>query len=196
MADTPLEIRLKELNAKQQKIDRAWEKTGNSQLLDYFVEIIPLTVNAERCSIFVLDTSTDNVWLKCGTGLDERQVSVPKNESMVGQVISSGQVQVEENMENRVGSHEYVDMQTGFISRSAICVPIKGISVDKTIGAVQVLNKRDLKSFNDQDIDVLKKLAFQIGSNIESILLKQQWVNISVEMSNMVGVLKAKLGEA
>lgn len=191
----PLETRLKELNAKQQKIDQAWKKTGNSQLLDYFVEIIPLTVNAERCSIFVLDASSDNVWLRCGTGLGERQVSVPKGESMVGQVISSGQVQVEDDMENRVGSNEYVDMQTGYISRSAICVPIRGISIDKTIGAVQVLNKKDLKSFNDQDIDVLEKLAFQIGSNIEGILLKQQWVNISVEMNKMINVMKTKLGE-
>ena len=194
MAATPLDTRLKELNAKQQKIDQAWKQSGNSQLLDYFVEIIPLTVNAERCSIFVLDASTNSVWLKCGTGLAERQVSVPKNESMVEQVIASGHFQIEDNMENRVGSHEFVDMKTGFISRSALCVPIKGICVDKVIGAVQVLNKKDLKSFNDQDIDILQKLAFQIGSSIETAFLKKQWVNISVEMNKTINELKAKLG--
>ena len=115
--------RLTELKSKQNLIDKAWAKAGDRKLLEFFVEIITKALHVERCSIFILDPVEDNVWLHCGTGVREKQISVPKWNSMVGNVISNGKYHIEYDMEDTVGAHDTVDIKTGFITRDSLCVP-------------------------------------------------------------------------
>ncbi|MCK5639942.1 MAG: hypothetical protein KAJ19_04065, partial [Gammaproteobacteria bacterium] len=58
--------KLKELKEKQQLVEQAWEKIGNKGLIDFFIEIIPTMLNAQRASIFVLDPEKEKVWLHTG----------------------------------------------------------------------------------------------------------------------------------
>jgi len=193
MAPNTLTQRLDELRSKQKKIDDVWKKTGNKPLLEFFVELIPRALNCERCSIFILDPEDDNVWLQCGTGLKEQQVRVPRAESLVGQVISTGQFQIDGDMENRVGAHEWVDMQTGFITRNVLCVPVSGLSQGKITGAIQVLNKRSFGKFTDDDHKTLEKLAAHIQMNIEHIYLRQQLAKLLEDTSKAVALLESRL---
>ena len=193
MAPNTLTQRLDELRSKQKKIDDVWKKTGNKPLLEFFVELIPRALNCERCSIFILDPVNDNVWLQCGTGLKEQQVRVPRAESLVGQVISTGQFQIDGDMENRVGAHEWVDMQTGFITRNVLCVPVSGLSQGKITGAIQVLNKRSFGKFTDDDHKTLEKLAAHIQMNIEHIYLRQQLAKLLEDTSKAVALLESRL---
>ena len=188
-----LEQRLSELKAKQAKLDEAWKKTGNKQLLEFFVEIIPRTLDAERCSIFVLDPDANNIWVMCGTGLKERQVSVPRENSLVGNVISSGKPRIEADMDQQVGAHAWIDNQTGFVTRSAACVPVRGVSQEHTTGAIEVLNKKRFNTFTDEDRQLLEKLAFQIQSNLESIFLQQQMLKLLAEMTKAITAMEKQL---
>ena len=187
--------RLEALKSKQKKIDSAWRNTGDKPLLEFFVEIIPKTLNCERCSIFVLDPQSDNIWVQCGTGLKEHQVAVPRGESLVGQVISSGQTQLESDMENRVGSHEWVDMQTGYMTRSALCVPVRGAASGQVNGAIQVLNKRGMKSFAGEDQKILERLAFHIQMNIENIYLHQQLAKLLGDTRKTIAALEKRIAQ-
>lgn len=193
MTTPTLAQRLDELRAKQKKIDDAWKKTGNKPLLEFFVELIPRALNCERCSIFVLDPEADNVWVQCGTGLKEHQVSVPRADSLVGQVISTGQFQNDSEMENRVGPHEWVDMQTGFVTRNVLCVPVRGVTQEIVTGAIQVLNKKSFGKFTDDDRKILEKLAAHIQMNIEHIYLRQQLAKLLEETSKAVLLLESRL---
>jgi GAF domain-containing protein len=187
--------RLEDLKAKQKKIDAAWRNTGDKPLLDFFVEIIPKTLNCERCSIFVLDPQSDNIWVQSGTGLKEHQVAVPRDESLVGQVISSGEAQLESDMENRVGSHEWVDMQTGYMTQSALCVPVRGAAAGQVNGAIQVLNKRGMKTFSDEDQKILERLAFHIQMNIENIYLHQQLAKLLNDTRKTISALEKRIAQ-
>ena len=91
MAEPSLEDKLRALEHKQKLINDAWAKTGNKELLSFFVELMPKALQCERCSIFILDPKEDNVWVQVGTGLLEKQINVPQAGSLVGEVISSGQ---------------------------------------------------------------------------------------------------------
>jgi GAF domain-containing protein len=195
MSTSSLIQRLEDLKAKQKKIDAAWRKTGDKPLLDFFVEIIPKTLNCERCSIFVLDPESDNIWVQSGTGLKERQVAVPRGESLVGQVISSGEAQFEADMENRAGSHEWVDMQTGYMTRSALCVPVRGAAPGQVNGAIQVLNKRGMKSFSEEDQKLLERLAFHIQMNIENIYLHQQLAKLLGDTRKTIAALEKRIAQ-
>lgn len=188
--------KLAELKKKQKMIDAAWLKTGNRKLMHFFVELIPKALNVERCSIFILDPKEEDVWLQCGTGLKERQIKVPQWSSMVGRVISTGELAVEEDMENVVGAHDTVDVKTGFVSRDSLCVPVKGVSFDKVTGAIQVLNKRGGRGYTDEDQEILEKMAFHLQMHIESIYMRQEMGKISSIMGKQILLLEQKLYQA
>lgn len=185
--------KLEQLRKKQQLMEKAWREAGNRQLLQFFVDIMPKALDAERCSIFILDPVDEKAWLQCGTGLSEKQLQVPTKNSIVGQVMSSGQYLIEDDLEDQVGAHDIVAVKTGFVTRNAICVPVNGVTTKKVVGAIQVLNKSH-GNFDDADRDILERLAFQLEMNIENIFLRQELAKISVEMGQKIKKLEAKLG--
>jgi GAF domain-containing protein len=188
-----MEKKLQQLRAKQQLMEKAWKEAGNRQLLKFFVDIMPKALDAERCSIFILDPVDEKAWLQCGTGLTEKQLQVPTKNSIVGRVIESGAVVVEDELEDQVGAHDMVAVKTGFVTRSALCVPVHGVTTKKVVGAIQVLNKRH-GSFTDEDREILERLAFHLEMNIENIFLRQELAKISVEMDKKIKLLEHKLG--
>ena len=193
MDKSSLESKLDRIRAKQEKLDRAWKKTGNKELLQFFIDIMPKVLDVERCSIFILDPEENTVWLQCGTGLSEKQVSVPTKGSVVGRVISSGELWLDMDMETSVGEHDVVSMKTGFIARNTLCVPVFGVSSGNVTGAIQVLNKRNQQEYTDQDKEILKRLAYQLQMNIESIFLRQELAKISEEMKRKINKLEKLL---
>lgn len=190
-----LEKKLEQLRRKQQLMEKAWREAGNRKLLQFFVDIMPRTLGAERCSIFILDPVDEKAWLQCGTGLTEKQLQVPTQNSIVGQVLETGKYVQEDDLEDQVGAHDVVAAKTGFITRNALCVPVNGVTSKKVVGAIQVLNKLR-GDFNDEDREILERLAFHLEMNIENIYLRQELAKISVEMDQKIKKLEAKLGLA
>ena len=186
------EQKLDQLRKKQQLMEKAWKEVGNKQLLQFFVDIMPKALNAERCSIFILDPVNDKVWLQCGTGLTEKQLQVPTANSMVGQVIESGKFIVEHELEDQAGAHDVVAVKTGYVTRSALCVPVMGVTSKKVVGAIQMLNKVR-GEFSDDDRNILERLAFHLQMNIENIFLRQELSTMAVEMDKKIKKLEAKL---
>ncbi|NOY70847.1 MAG: GAF domain-containing protein [Gammaproteobacteria bacterium] len=194
MKKNALYIKLEELRKKQEQIEAASKKrSGNTELLQFLVEIMPKALNAERCSIFIHDPVQQDVWLQCGTGLGEKEVSVPESGSLVGRVISSGNVIIENDMQSVVGTHDIIAMQTGFICRNSMCVPVRGVTTQRVTGAIQLLNKSHGKKFNNQDQQYLEKLAFLLQMNIENIFLRQELSRLSNQLKNKIEKLEQQL---
>ncbi len=187
-----LEKKLAQLKAKQQLMEKAWKEAGNRQLIQFFVDIMPRTLDAERCSIFILDPVDEKAWLQCGTGLSEKQLQVPTRNSIVGRVISSGEWVMEHDLQEQVGVHDVVAVKTGFVTRSALCVPVHGVTTKKVVGAIQMLNKNNGR-FDDGDREILERLAFHLEMNIENIYLRQELAKISQEMGKKIQFLEKKL---
>jgi transcriptional regulator with GAF, ATPase, and Fis domain len=194
MTEQSLEAKLRTLEHKHKLINDAWQKTGNRELLAFFVELMPKALDCERCSIFILDPVDNNIWVQCGTGLLEKQVSVSQSGSMVGEVISTGEPRLVEDMQGQVGTHDIVAAQTGFVARNALCVPIHGVSTKRVTGAIQVLNKQQGKRFTQHDHALLDKLAYHLQMNIENIFLRQEMSKLSVALGKKIQELKARLG--
>ncbi|MBL1259782.1 MAG: GAF domain-containing protein [Thiotrichaceae bacterium] len=186
--------KLHELKEKQQRIEAAWRKTGNREFLEFMVELLPKALDAERCSIFINNPDDNNVWIQCGTGLQEKQISVPKDSSVVGKVIASGKIIMENNLANQIGAHDTIAFKTGFTAKSTICVPVLGAKTRQIAGAIQVLNKLNAESaFTQDDIAIVKKLAHHIQVNIENIYQRQEMANIAEEIGKKVSLIEAKL---
>ena len=185
--------RLNDIKQKQHQVLKTWQNTGNWQLLKFFIDTIPRTLDVERCSIFVLDPVEGSVWLKCGTGLEEQSIKVPTANSVVGEVISSGKVRVVDDLENRVGMHDIVGVEVGYFPKDTMCVPIFAQTDKKVIGAIQVLNKTasfEERKYTQLDREILERLAVLLAISVENIFMKQELFKISQEMAEEISLLE------
>lgn len=196
MEPAALQARLADLKAKHETVEKAWRKRdGNMELLQFFVAIMPKALDAERCSIFILDPQSEKVWVQCGTGLAEKTVEVPTSGSLVGRTVSTGKPIIEHDMENHVGPHDHIAVRTGFVTRNALCVPVHGLSTKRVTGAIQILNKRGSMKFGPADITTVEKLAFLLQMNIENIYLRQELSRLLAEMEKQMHILEAQLAQ-
>jgi signal transduction protein with GAF and PtsI domain len=200
-ADIPqsdLHQKLEILRDKQKKVDAKWKQAGDRNLLAGFVELVPMALNVARCSIFILDPKSSNVWLQCGTGLKENAIRVSVEGSIVGETISSGRPMIADDLVDRMGVHYEVSLRTGFEPRDTLCVPIINMTSKKVIGAIQVLNKlnppRGQDPYTAKDIELLQKLAYNIQATIDNIYLRQEFSKISKAMMQQIQLLEGKLG--
>lgn len=192
-----LHQKLNELRKKQKIIDAKWKLAGDRQMLSCFTELVPMALNVERCSIFIADPKSDNVWLQCGTGVKERSIKVTTEASIVGETISTGKPVIVEDLEDRMGAHFEVSVKTGFTPRNTLCVPIYGMASKKVAGAIQVLNKKNRQIgkdlYSNDDIEMLEKLAYNIQMTIENLYLRQEFSKVSKAMSQQIKLLEEKL---
>lgn len=173
----------------QRKVLEADVGQGEDRLLSFYVKIMPRLLDAERCSIFIHDPAANESWLKCGTGVPERKIQVPVDESIVGKVIKTGQVVIESGLDQKAGVHREVDEATGFVTRDLMCIPIKTVDGKGVAGAVQILNKKNGRAFDDQDRSMLEELAHFLELTIESIYVNQQSAGVMRDTLTLIGKL-------
>ena len=135
--------------------------------------------DAERCSIFIHNPETDTLWLKTGTDPQKPNIEVPKETSMVGRVLSSGQPLFENDLKHKQGAHKVVEAQTGFVTRNALCVPIASLVGENVTGVIQIINKKDGTFFDNQDLKLLQEVAKYLSLSIENIFLGQETLDVT-----------------
>lgn len=158
------------------------DATRDMRLLSFFVKIVEKLLDVERCSIFINDPTNGKAWLKCGSGLEERQIEVDSMNSIAGQVIRSGQRQVMTEMQERDGTHRNVDQETGFVTRDLLCIPVNSAYSGERIGAIQALNKKGGKTFTDDDVRLLEEIAYHLQVSIERAFVSQEVVGYAEKL--------------
>jgi len=164
---------IEELRRRGGRFDTDWNGGEQSPLLNFYVKVMTRMLGAERCSIFIVDPSTGKIWLKCGTGVTEHGIEVGSADSVVGQVVTSGNPVILQDLETRPGAHKTVDAATGFMTRSILCIPIRTLDGKRIAGAVQVLNKSGGGTFTDEDRATLEETAHFLQHSIENIYYNQ-----------------------
>lgn len=176
------------LRERQKFICQCWSAEENKALLNFFIKIMTKVLDVERCSIFVNSPMDAKVWLQTGTGQTEHSIEVPAEGTIVGEVIRTGQYKVATGLENREGVHQEIYKQTGFVTRNVLCVPIRAMAGDRTLGAIEVMNKRD-GQFSDEDRKTLEELAHILQVNIENVFLNQEAIGLSERLHRTLGKL-------
>jgi energy-coupling factor transporter ATP-binding protein EcfA2 len=177
-----------QLKLRQQILNRTWNLRGNKELLDLLVDVLPKAMKTEACSIYIHDPATQKVWLQSGTGLSERQIEVPEDGSIVGEVIKTGKRKIVMDMQVREGAHQRVDKEIGFVTRNVMCTPILSLTGNEVNGAISLLNKEAGKEFTDEDKETVQKLAYHLETAIENIFLRQEMMSFSEMLYQKMGV--------
>lgn len=145
--------------------------SDDQRLLNFYVRIVEKLLGVERCSIFIKDPVNRKIWLKCGTGVTERQIEVDPDNSVAGKVIASGTPAIENDLHLKAGAHKAVEQRMDFVTRNMLCVPVKSVYRAEMIGAIQAINKPVGESFGAEDIELLEEIAHHLKNAIERAYL-------------------------
>lgn len=143
-------------------------------LLDTITRETQTMLKADRCSVFVVDSSTDELWTQVAQGLEGfRMIRIPvSGTSIVAWCARSGDII---NIPDAYEDERFdpaVDKHTGYRTRSVLCVPMQNRS-GQVIGVFQVLNKKD-GPFTSEDEDWLEGLAAVAAGLIEQAQAYQE----------------------
>jgi len=187
-------VKLDQLKTEQLQIDATWGQTGNRAFLEFMTKLLPMALQAERCSIFISNPEDDSVWIQCGTEIKEKQITVPGKDSVVGEVIATGKKIIDNALHKRIGVHDIIALKTGFTARNTLCVPVLDPETHITTGAIQLLNKCPPgDGFTEDDAKLVEKLAHHMQINISNIFLSQEMASVTLEMGKEIELLEEKL---
>ncbi|MFQ3663259.1 MAG: GAF domain-containing sensor histidine kinase [Chloroflexaceae bacterium] len=130
---------------------------------------VPPVVGAERCSIFLLDEATNELVLELPH--EQRTYRMPADRGIAGWVVTHGLGQIVNDVEQDSRWYDVIGREADFVTRSIACVPMR--LQERTIGAMQLLNKIDGRGFSEQDLQLLTTLAAQAAIAIENARLYQ-----------------------
>ena len=133
-------------------------------------------LNADRSTLFLNDEKTNELWSSVGAGLDATEIRFPNHLGIAGAVFVSGDTINIPHAYADLRFNPAFDKQTGFFTRSILCVPV--VNKDgKKIGVTQVLNKRG-GPFTDEDEQRLKAFTAQVSIGLENASLFNDVQNI------------------
>lgn len=127
--------------------------TDIDELLRVIAEETKNAIQADRCSVFLWDKDTDELWSKVALGLDSSQeIRFPAGKGLAGYVVKSGETLNIVDAYNDSRFNSEVDKKTGYKTKTILCMPIMNNNKE-IIGAFQVINKIDgVFSKNDEDL--------------------------------------------
>ena len=143
-------------------------------LLPRMVELISDSLQAERCTIFLHDRETDELFTKAAVGLAS-EIRIPSDHGIVGTVFKSGESLIIEDAYAEPRFNRDIDQQTGFHTRNLLCVPLRHARDGQTriVGAVQVLNKRK-GGFGPEDLRLLDSLNSHAAAAFVNAILHEE----------------------
>jgi transcriptional regulator with GAF, ATPase, and Fis domain len=135
---------------------------GVSLLVETIINEITEAVEAETATLYSVD-GNNKIRFTYVYGGDKKTTQKLKNmtlemgQGIVGSVVSNGKSEYVEDAEKDKRFFKTADKETGFVTKSLICTPLK--LEDSVIGAIQVLNKKGGGKFSTNDMVLLERLA-------------------------------------
>lgn len=137
---------------------------GNKEkFVESMLEEIVRILNAQRASIFLINTETNELEAVAALGIDKELLRFDYRKGIAGSVFTTGVSLNIDTQTDKVRFSEEIDRVTGFETRSIICSPISNRE-DKIIGVIEILNKRNEDRFTVEDEKTMKVLTLILSS--------------------------------
>jgi PAS domain S-box-containing protein len=167
-----LRRRVNELNGLY-RISRAVNSSLELQtVLSLITEKAAEISEAEASSLFLKDPETGGLVFEVTTGPHSGELvglRVPPGKGITGAVAQTQEPIIVNDVHRHPHWFPAIDERSGFITRNMLAVPL--ISEEKSIGVLEVLNKKDGSSFDEQDQRLLLAFASQVAVTIENARL-------------------------
>ncbi len=111
------------------------------EILHSLVEVTTRELKADRSTIFLNDSETGELYSRVAQGNFLREIRIMNNTGVAGHVFTSGEGLIVHNAYKDPRFNRAVDEETGYTTKTILCVPIRTIK-GEIIGVAQVLNKK------------------------------------------------------
>lgn len=139
-------------------------------LLDLIRSETEVALEAERCSVFLLDREAGELWSRVASGFDDHtRLRFPADTGIAGAVAQTGEVMNIPDVYEDKRFNPAIDQKTGFRTRSMLCVPMRNRKLEM-IGVFQIINKRQ-GTFTASDEELLSAIAANAAIAIENARL-------------------------
>lgn len=169
---SPLFRRIRELAALNDLASLLTSTLDLEELLPLIMERIHALMIVEASSLLLKDDREDTLVFRIGLGksgelIQGRRLKV--GQGIAGWVCQHGAPLIVPDVREDPRFYEGMDRDTGFRTRSALCVPLK--TRDKVIGVIQVLNSLTGPTFTEDDQNLLSAIAAHAATAIENARL-------------------------
>ena len=129
-------------------------------------------VQADRCSLWLIDSETNELWTKVAHGV--KQLRIPIGAGFVGYSVKSGEALLVEDAYADERFDRRSDNLTHYRTTSVMTVPLRDGN-GKVMGVYQAINKKgDSAVFSKQDLERLALTAVYSAKTIESAQLTEE----------------------
>jgi len=140
------------------------------RLLDLILREAKGVVEADRCTLFIVDKEKGQLWSKIAHGTGE--IRIPLDAGIAGAVATRGvPVRIDDAYQDPRFNRE-VDHATGYHTRSILCVPMLS-TTGEVVGVIQALNRAD-GVFTEEDQELLMALGGPAASAVENAKLHEE----------------------
>lgn len=145
------------------------------RVLQFFFDRVTVLFNAEAGSLVLVDPATDDLVFEVvhgGAGEALWHKRMPANEGIAGWVIQHGESLLVPDALADARRFKEFNQDTRLITRSIVAAPIQ--VMDRTIGAIELVNRHDGTPFAPADEKLLVAFAATAGIAIENARLHRQ----------------------
>jgi len=133
-------------------LTRAINESNRDKMIQLLANMGRDIVNAERCSLWLVDTDKNEIYTKVADGVEN--IRIPIKSGFVGYAIANNAPVISNNVYADERFFRDVDTKTGYVTRNLIAMPVKTIEND-VIGVFEVLNKKGKADFDKDDLKLL-----------------------------------------
>jgi GAF domain-containing protein len=189
-ADASLAAALEALRATavRAEIGRRIEGGAEGALLRSIVDATVRLFEAEAASIALYDPRTDRLVFEVAAGEQGQGVvgiAIPPGQGIAGYVFSTGQGLALSDVARDPRFGRAVAEQTGYLPRSIVAVPL--VDGERTIGVLEVLDKRGSAAFSIRDVELAGVFASQAAVAIAATRVER-------DTRSLLAILLASLG--
>lgn len=139
------------------------------ELLDQIIESSKKLLDAEAASLLLFDKGTATLAFHTIAGGESSSLktkALKLGEGLGGWVAQKKESLIINDCYNDLRFSKEFDIATGYHTRNMVCVPM--INRDSLVGVIQVINKKNNKSFSREDLDLFEALSAQCAVAIEN----------------------------
>ncbi|HKW76880.1 MAG TPA: GAF domain-containing SpoIIE family protein phosphatase [Terriglobales bacterium] len=142
------------------------------ELINIILQLAARMVNADRGTVFLLDSKRNEIWSLVGLGLDQHEIRLPISRGIAGWVAGHGETVNLENAHDDPRFESEVDRRTGYHTRNLVCLPIRN-EAGEVGGVLELLNKKG-GSFTAADERALSHLSVHVAVALEKARLHRE----------------------
>ncbi|MEW5910690.1 MAG: GAF domain-containing protein, partial [Thermodesulfobacteriota bacterium] len=121
------------------------------KILELIMSKVSRLIPANNWSLLLFDEKTQDLRFEIAVGLEKDQVQsirIKPGEGIAGSVFQTGIPIFIHDAQNDTRFSRKVDEETGFVTQSIICVPVR--IRGRILGVIEIINVRDMSAFESK----------------------------------------------